>query len=67
MTDDAKITATPPPMHPGDVLRDEVIKPFRLSRCHAPELSAASPGGSEFPAIRPSASAASLKGAPSAG
>jgi hypothetical protein len=67
MTDDAEITATLRPMHPGEVLREEFIKRFGLSGCHAPELSAWSPSGSELPAIRPSASAASLERARSSG
>src|SRR5215472_2843151 len=67
--------ATLPPMHPGELLREEFIEPLgsRLARsqkpagCHAPELSASSPSGSEFLAILPSASDASLERARSSG
>jgi antitoxin HigA-1 len=31
MTDDAEITATLPPMHPGEMLREEFIEPLGLS------------------------------------
>jgi len=31
MTDDGEITATLPPMHPGEMLREEFIEPLGLS------------------------------------
>jgi antitoxin HigA-1 len=31
MIDDTEITATPPPMHPGKMLREEFIEPLGLS------------------------------------
>lgn len=31
MTDEAEIVATLPPMHPGEMLREEFLKPLRLS------------------------------------